>query len=199
VNAGRRDEPPVESRHGSVLMNVTEEILAIFQARGSSAYYGESVSMTEHALQAAYFARAAAAPPGLIVAALLHDIGHLIGDVPNDIHDWLSEVRHEEIGGAWLARRFRPEVSEPVRLHVPAKRYLLATDTEYFAKLSPASLVTLKLQGGPMAAHEVAKFEIEPFHQDAVRVRQWDDQGKVAGLRIPGLSDYLSLIEASAL
>ena len=179
-------------------MSITDEILALFDKRGSDAYFGESVSMTEHALQAAYFARTAAAPPALIVAALLHDVGHLIEDVPSDIADWTTDAHHEVIGGRWLAQRFRPEVSEPVRLHVPAKRYLLATDAEYFARLSPASVITLKLQGGPMAAHEVAKFETEPFYKDAVRVRQWDDQGKVEGLATPRLSDYRALIEASA-
>ena len=177
-------------------MSVTEEILAIFQRCGSSAYFGESVSMTEHALQAAYFAQAAAAPPALIVAALLHDIGHLVDDVPSDIADWTMDAHHEEIGSRWLATRFLPEVSEPVRLHVPAKRYLLATDAGYFAKLSPASVITLKLQGGPMTAQEVAKFESERFYKEAVRVRQWDDRGKVAGLKTPGLSDYGALIEA---
>jgi len=180
-------------------MNVTDEILTIFQKCGSSEYFGESVSMTEHALQAAFFARTAGAPPGLIVAALLHDIGHLVDDVPSDIADWTTDARHEQIGGRWLARRFRPEVSEPVRLHVPAKRYLLATDAGYLAKLSPASVITLKLQGGPMAAHEIAEFENEPFHKDAVRVRQWDDQGKVAGLKTPGLGDYRALIEQMAI
>jgi len=79
-----------------------------------------------------------------------------------------------------------------------AKRYLLATDAAYFAKLSPASVITLKLQGGPMAAHEVAKFETERFYKEAVRVRQWDDQGKVAGLATPGLADYRSLVEQLA-
>jgi phosphonate degradation associated HDIG domain protein len=177
-------------------MSVTEEILAIFQRCGSSAYFGESVSMTEHALQAAYFAQAAAAPPALIVAALLHDIGHLVDDVPSDIADWTMDAHHEEIGSRWLATRFLPEVSEPVRLHVPAKRYLLATDAGYFAKLSPASVITLKLQGGPMTAQEVSRFETERFHKEAVRVRQWDDQGKVAGLNTPALSDYGALIEA---
>jgi len=176
-------------------MTVIEEILAIFQEQGSSAYFGESVSMTEHALQAAFFARTAGAPPGLIVAALLHDIGHLVDDVPSDIADWTMDAHHEQVGSRWLARRFRPEVSEPVRLHVPAKRYLLATDAGYFAKLSPASVVTLKLQGGPMTAHEVAKFETELFYKEAVRVRQWDDQGKVAGLVTPNLEDYRALIE----
>jgi [1-hydroxy-2-(trimethylamino)ethyl]phosphonate dioxygenase len=86
-----------------------------------------------------------------------------------------------------------------VRLHVPAKRYLLATDAEYFAKLSPASVITLKLQGGPMAAHEAAEFETERFYKEAVRVRQWDDQGKVAGLKTLELGDYRALIEALTL
>ena len=180
-------------------MSVTEQILAIFQEGGSSAYFGESVSMTEHALQAAYFAQAAAAPPALIVAALLHDIGHLVDDVPSDIADWTTDAHHERVGSRWLATRFRPEVSEPVRLHDPAKRYLLATDAKYFAKLSPASVITLKLQGGPMAAHEVAQFETEPYYKEAVRVRQWDDQGKVAGLKTPSLGDYRALIESLAI
>ena len=175
-------------------MNVTEEILAVFHKRGSGAYFGESVSMTEHALQAAYFAQIAGAPPALIVAALLHDVGHLIEDVPSDIADWAVDAHHEQVGGRWLAKRFPAEVSEPVRLHVPAKRYLLATDAGYFAKLSPASVVTLKLQGGLMEPHEIAAFEAQPYFRQAVRVRRWDDQGKVAGLSIPCLEDYSALI-----
>ena len=180
-------------------MNICDEIFAVFEQRGAGAYFGESVSMTEHALQAAHFARAAGAPPGLIVAALLHDIGHLVEDVPDDLADWKTDAHHEEVGGRWLARRFTPEVAEPVRLHVPAKRYLLATDAGYFAKLSPASVVTLKLQGGVMTAPEVAAFETEPFSKDAVLIRQCDDRGKVAGLQTPGLADYRLLIEKFAL
>lgn len=179
--------------------SIAGEILALFQSRGADAYFGENVSTLEHCLQTAYFARIAAAPPGLILAALLHDIGHLLDDIPNDIAEWTTDTRHEELGSRWLARRFAPEVSEPVRLHVPAKRYLLATQPEYFAKLSPASIITLKLQGGPMAAHQIARFESEPFHREAVRVRQWDDQGKVAGLKTPALGDYRALIEAWAI
>jgi len=179
-------------------MNITDEILEVFAKRGSGAYFGEGVSMTEHALQAAYFAQSAAAPPSLVVAALLHDVGHLVVDVPDDIADWTEDARHEEIGSAWLARRFPPEVSEPVRLHVPAKRYLCATDARYFLKLSAASVATLKLQGGPMSAADVALFETERFHEEAVRVRQWDDQGKVAGLVTPNLEDYRALIEGMA-
>lgn len=177
-------------------MSFTDEILGIFDKRGSEEYFGESVSMMEHALQAAYFAQVAAAPPELIAAALLHDVGHLVEEVPSDIGDWTVDAHHEEIGSRWLARKFPPAVSEPVRLHVPAKRYLLATDAKYFARLSPASIVTLKLQGGPMTALEAAKFETEPFFKEAVRVRQWDDQGKISGLKTPGLGEYRALIDA---
>jgi phosphonate degradation associated HDIG domain protein len=177
-------------------MPLVNEIFALFQKRGAGAYFGESVSMTEHALQAAYFAQAEAAPAALIVAALLHDVGHLVEDVPDDLDDWKLDARHEEVGGRWLAQRFPASVWEPVRLHVPAKRYLCATDEAYIAKLSTASIVTLNLQGGPMSAAETARFECEPFYRDAVRVRRCDDAGKVAGLATPGLLDYKALIEA---
>ena len=100
----------------------------IFGKRGAEAYFGECVSVTEHALQAAWFAQEEGAPANLIVAALLHDIGHLVDDVPDDFAQWTHDQHHERIGAAWLARRFGPEVSDPVRLHVPAKRYLCATE-----------------------------------------------------------------------
>ena len=171
-------------------MSPADEIFALFKQRGAAAYYGESVSMTEHMLQAAYFAQAEAAPAALVIAALLHDVGHLIETVPDDIADWKTDAHHEEVGSRWLAQRFPAAVSEPVRLHVPAKRYLCATDAAYFAKLSPASVITLKLQGGPMARAETARFEAESFYREAVRVRRWDDAGKVTGHVTPGLQHY---------
>ena len=177
-------------------MSPVDEIFALFTQRGAGAYYGESVSMAEHMLQAAFFAQAEAAPAALVVAALLHDVGHLIEAVPDDIADWTTDARHEEVGSRWLAQRFPASVSEPVRLHVPAKRYLCATDDAYFAKLSPASVVTLKLQGGPMTRDEAARFEAEPFCRDAVRIRRWDDAGKIAGLVTPKLEDYGALISS---
>jgi phosphonate degradation associated HDIG domain protein len=177
-------------------MSPVDEIRALFQRRGADGYFGERVSMTEHALQAAYFAQQEAAPTALVVAALLHDIGHLLANVPDDIADWTMDVHHEELGSRWLAKRFRPEISEPVRLHVAAKRYLCATDAKYFEKLSTASVHTLILQGGPMAPHEIVIFETERYFRQAVRVRQWDDQGKVAGLTTPSLEDYSALIES---
>jgi phosphonate degradation associated HDIG domain protein len=179
-------------------LNVTDQILEIYTRRGTLAYFGESVSMAEHALQAAYFARTAAAPPALIVAALLHDVGHLVVDMPEDLADWIEDARHEDIGGGWLAERFPSEVYEPVRLHVPAKRYLCATNPRYFSRLSAASVATLKLQGGPMSAAEIALFEQERYHKEAVRIRHWDDQGKVAGLVTPQLESYRPLLESIA-
>jgi [1-hydroxy-2-(trimethylamino)ethyl]phosphonate dioxygenase len=177
-------------------MSPVEEIFVLFKQRGAAAYYGESVSMTEHMLQAAYFAQAEAAPTALVVAALLHDVGHLIETVPDDIAAWTSDARHEEVGSQWLAQRFPASVSEPVRLHVPAKRYLCATESTYFAKLSPASVVTLQLQGGPMTRDETARFESESFYREAVRVRRWDDAGKVAGLATPKLENYRALMNS---
>jgi phosphonate degradation associated HDIG domain protein len=180
-------------------MAVIDEIFALYRRHGSEAYFGECVSMTAHGLQAAHFAREAGAPSALIVAALLHDVGHLIEDVARDIGEWTTDAGHERLGGAWLAQRFPPAVAEPVRLHVPAKRYMLATDAAYLGLLSPASVVTLRLQGGPMSRPEAAQFEAEPFHRDAVLIRRCDDRGKVAGLATPRLEDFGPMIEAVAL
>jgi [1-hydroxy-2-(trimethylamino)ethyl]phosphonate dioxygenase len=178
-------------------MSVADEIFAVFAQRGSQAYFGESVSMTEHALQAAHAAQLERAPATLVVAALLHDIGHLVdAQVPDDIAEWTVDARHEEVGSRWLASRFGPRVHQPVRLHVPAKRYLCAVDPSYIAQLSPASVRTLELQGGPMSAREIAAFESEPFFSDAVRIRRWDDHGKLVGLTTAHLTEYRSLIES---
>jgi phosphonate degradation associated HDIG domain protein len=180
-------------------VSTVRQILALYERGGAAMYFGERVSMTEHALQAAYFAREQDAAAPLVLAALLHDIGHLLEDVPADIADWTTDGHHEAVGGAWLARRFGPAVSEPVLLHVPAKRYLCATDSHYFSKLSAASVHTLELQGGPMGAEEVARFESQPFFKEALLVRRCDDLGKVAGLTTPPLDEYLALIEELAI
>jgi phosphonate degradation associated HDIG domain protein len=179
-------------------MTLAADILALYESRGTRAYFGERVSMAEHGLQAAHFARAEGAAESLVVAALLHDIGHLLEEVPDALAEWTRDARHEEIGARWLARHFDALVCEPVRLHVPAKRYLCATDAGYFARLSAASVHTLTLQGGPMSASELSRFEAEPFWREAVHVRRWDDQGKVAGLQTLALRDYVPLIERVA-
>jgi gamma-butyrobetaine dioxygenase len=179
-------------------MAISDELLSIYGRSGAALYFGEAVTVSEHCLQAAHFAQAAGAPEALVVAALLHDVGHLIEAVPEDIADWKIDARHELTGSRWLAARFGPAISEPVRLHVPAKRYLCATEPGYFSKLSSASVVTLGLQGGPMSSAERTAFEAEPYHRDAVLVRQWDDQGKIAGLQTADFAHYCVLIDQLA-
>lgn len=179
-------------------MSPADEIMGIFGKHGAESYFGESVSVTEHGLQAAWFAQQEGAPVSLVVAALLHDLGHLIIDTPEDIADWTHDEQHERIGAAWLARRFGPEVSDPVRLHVPAKRYLCATEADYLANLSPPSVHTLQLQGGPMPAAEIAAFERETYFREALRVRRWDDRAKIADLKVPALATYRAFIESLA-
>jgi len=178
-------------------MNIADDILNLFAAHGGAAY-GEDVTSTDHSLQAAHFAQAADAPKPLVLAALLHDLGHLVAAVPSDLGDWHTDGHHEEVGARWLAAHFGPSIVEPVRLHVAAKRYLCAVDPGYLSTLSEASIYTLTLQGGAMSATEVADFERAPFHADAIALRRWDDMGKVAGLTTQPLASYRELIEALA-
>jgi phosphonate degradation associated HDIG domain protein len=179
-------------------VSIADEVIGIYGKHGAEAYFGESVSVTEHGLQAAWFAQQEGAAAGLVVAALLHDIGHLINSAPDDFSEWTHDQQHERIGAAWLARHFGAEVSDPVRLHVPAKRYLCATEAGYLGTLSPASVRTLQLQGGTMPAADIAAFESEPYFREALRVRRWDDRAKIADLKVPGLASYRTVIEAQA-
>src|SRR5262249_49953725 len=113
-------------------------VLRLFKERGDAAYLGEPVSQTEHALQAARAAERAGAAAALVAAALLHDVGHLLHDLPEDCARAGIDDAHEERGGRWLGRHFGPDVVEPVRLHVAAKRYLCASDPTYLGRLSEA-------------------------------------------------------------
>jgi [1-hydroxy-2-(trimethylamino)ethyl]phosphonate dioxygenase len=179
-------------------MNITDQIFSLFEARGHDAYFGEDVSQQEHALQAAHLAENAKVRPALIVAALLHDIGHLIHGLPENIADQGVDGYHEAAGAKWLSAHFGPEVTEPIRLHVDAKRYLCATDPAYPARLSPSSIQSLALQGGPANPEEVRALEANPYFAGAVLLRRWDDTAKVPGLKVPGFEHYKSLINALA-
>lgn len=174
---------------------VVEEITDLYVRKGDASY-GEGVSLAEHSLQAAWLAEQEGQAPPLIVAALLHDIGHLLHDFPDDIADRGIDSQHESLASAWLSQHFSPEVSEPVRLHVAAKRFLCAREPAYLTALSPASVQSLHLQGGPMSAEEVKCFVAEPFKDSALQLRRWDDLAKVTGLRTPGFDHYRAAFTA---
>ncbi|QEL15234.1 phosphonate degradation HD-domain oxygenase [Limnoglobus roseus] len=176
----------------------TDDILAridrLFADRGAEEYHGEAVSQLEHALQSAAAGEREGAAAELVVAALLHDVGHLIQPHGEDAAERGIDDRHESLGQRFLQKHFGPAVTEPVRLHVAAKRYLCAVEPEYLARLSPASRRSLELQGGPMSATEVAAFEGEEFYRSATQLRRWDDTAKVPGLPTPPLGHFRDLI-----
>jgi phosphonate degradation associated HDIG domain protein len=177
--------------------DVISDLRELFGTRGNSMYGGEAVTQLEHGLQAAHLAECEGAAPDLIVSALLHDIGHLLHDLPQDAPDDGVDDVHENLGASWLADRFPDAVVEPVRLHVAAKRYLCAVDQDYRASLSPPSELSLQLQGGPMTAEECESFERQPYYSDAVRLRWWDDKAKIVGLACPAFEHYLPQIRAA--
>lgn len=175
--------------------DVLTRIDRLFAERGSGEYHGEAVTQLEHALQCAALAEADGRPPEVVAAALLHDIGHLLHGHGEDHTDRGVNDDHEALGARFLARAFGPAVTEPVRLHVPAKRYLCAARPDYLAGLSPASVRSLELQGGPMTAAERAAFEAEPHHRAAVAVREYDDRAKVPGLTTPPFAHFRTHLE----
>ncbi len=174
---------------------VTEEILRLFDERGDSEYGGEAVTQQEHALQAALFAEQARSSPALIVAALLHDVGHLLHRLPDDAPDQGVDDHHESLAARWLRKHFGQEVVEPVRLHVAAKRYLCAVEPGYLQQLSPPSQLSLQLQGGPMSDDEQLQFADSPFYQQAIDLRRWDDEAKVPDLTTPALGHFARYID----
>lgn len=161
-------------------------------------YFGEDVSILEHSLQTAMLAAEAGADRSLVVAALLHDVGHLLHDLGEDVAARGIDARHEIAGEAWLRSRFGAEVSEPVRLHVAAKRYLCAVDAGYFGELSASSRLSLELQGGVFSEAEVREFERNPYFRDAVRLRRWDDAAKDVEVLAPALETYRVAIKLVA-
>ena len=175
------------------------DVLALFERFGDDTY-GEDVTQTEHALQCAAIAEADGASEALIVAALLHDVGHLVHlDETGEVADaTVVDDVHEAVGARVLARVFGPEVTGPIALHVTAKRYRCATEPGYAEGLSEASTISLAIQGGPLGEAECATFAAHPAAADAIRLRGYDDWGKLDDVEVPGWDHYRPMLERLA-
>ena len=163
------------------------KILSALRAVEDLPYDGEPVRQLEHALQCADLARTSGGEDELVIAALLHDVGRspvvlrefgtTLGDHGRIAHEWLAPLVGERV--AWLAGQ-----------HVPAKRYLVATDPSYREGLTATSIRTLRDQGGPMNPEQVREFERHPQWREAVALRRWDDLAKAPGAHVPSLETY---------
>ena len=173
-------------------------ITTLFAQSGQDAYYGEPVTQLEHALQCAQLAEQAGADDETVVAALLHDIGHLLPpEVATGYMDGYGTVDHEKLGADFLREQgFSEKVAQLIENHVNAKRYLVYKHPDYFARLSEASVKTLEFQGGPMKAGEALAFETNPYFKGILRLRAWDEQAKIPGLTTPGINYYLAICES---
>ncbi len=171
----------------------------LFEEVGGTAYFGEPVTTTEHMLQTAVLADRAGQPAETIAAALLHDVGHLLHGLGEDIAERGVDTDHESLGAAYLDDLFGPAVIEPLRLHVAAKRYLCATDPRYAKRLSEASARSLALQGGPMSPAEASAFAALPHARAAVALRRYDEAAKVPGKALPRFADFRPLLRDCAL
>lgn len=176
--------------NGMTTTQAWQELERIYAEKATRRYGLESISQLDHALQGAALAAANGESDALVVATLLHDIGHMVHKLGEKPAERGIDDRHEVLGAKQLAKLFGPEVSEPVRLHVAAKRYLCAVEADYFAKLSQDSVLSLSLQGGPMTPEEVEAFRAQPHWQDAVKLRRWDEAAKVTGLSVAPFASY---------
>ncbi len=175
--------------------NIVAFLGDIFDRRGDEEYLGEPVTMTEHMLQGATIAEQNGQPEEIIVGALLHDIGHFTSEFGTfSMED--TEDRHHEDAGAEVLERFFPSViTDCVRYHVAAKRYLCATRPEYFKRLSDASIHSLNLQGGPMSREEVAAFETNPNLPQIIAVRYLDEAGKRPDMQTPDFWHFAPMVQ----
>lgn len=172
-------------------MNRCKVALSRLSNAGVQTCGGEAVTQLQHALQCAFLADMEGASDALIIAALFHDIGHVLLPSTDGASQRGIDLQHEEVGARFLTWCGYPaEVVEPVRLHVAAKR-MQARELAFLAELSQESARTLDLQGGPLSDAETAAFMRHPFAEDALRLRAWDDAAKVAGMMVPDLSIWM--------
>ena len=189
------DQSLAQEMKNATAAQKVDALFNYMEAQGQS-FYDEVVTQLAHALQCAALAQQNDAGPTLITSALLHDLGHFILDEHNADKAFLAtDLNHEEIGAAYLAPFFPEAVTTPIRLHVPAKRYLCATDASYHDGLSEASKRSLIVQGDVMSDEEREAFEQIPHFQDALTLRRWDDLAKVSGLETAGLETYRTIVQ----
>ena len=174
-----------------------ERITEIFNQRGSDQYGTEAVTQLQHALQSGQLAQESGAPESLVVAALLHDIGHIFQDdaLPLSCEENLDD-KHEFVANAWLKEHFGKVVADPIRLHVVAKRYLCTKYPHYEDELSPTSRKSYHDQGGPMSEEEWTAFEQEPLYREALELRKWDDLAKDPQKQTPPIEHFIPAMQA---
>ena len=175
-------------------MDIVDKIINKYQTN-NSLYIGEKVTMTEHMVQTAMLAEQNHSSESLICACLLHDYGHFIIEDPNQLVSKSVDGKHENIAFNFLKNYFKLEVVEPIKLHVQAKRYL-CRNKSYWGILSEASKVSLKLQGGIMNDNEAKKFVSLKFHNEAILLRKYDDEGKIPNTKIKKIEEYRDLINS---
>lgn len=176
------------------------DIALLLTEQGQKQYGREAVSQLDHALQCAHLAEDAGETPATVVAALLHDLGHLLAPSAS-VHEARAprhDDLHQYVALPFLRGVLPDAVLEPIRMHVDAKRYLCSMEGGYWASLSPASQHSLALQGGPYELVECAQFAQQPFAQEAIRLRRYDDLAKVPGRATQGLPHYLALMAGVA-
>lgn len=174
------------------------DIVHLFETKGHAQYDGEPVTQLEHALQSAHFAEQAGSGSALIAAALLHDLGHLLHDLPGSPTQAGVDDLHQYRCLPFLRGLFGEATLAPIRLHVDAKRYLCARAPGYLESLSADSARSLVLQGGVFDAGEAQAFGTQPYAQDAVALRRWDDLAKSADARVPGLAHFVRHLHIAA-
>ena len=170
-----------------------ESILSMYSTWGNETY-DEDITQLAHALQCAALAKHEGSSEELIAAALLHDIGHLFEIERRNGPDYSADLRHELTGSEYLSELFPPAVTAPIAMHVEAKRYLAANEAGYFDALSRGSQRSLNVQGGPFTAAETARFMELEASADAIKLRRWDDFGKVIGLDVPDFDTWIPLL-----
>ena len=176
-------------------IEIVDEVFGIIDGARDSEYIGEDISQLEHALQAAKLAVDANADDEAIIAALLHDIGHLCASDEAQRMGSAGVADHEALGAEFLRQRgFSDKIAQLVVAHVDAKRYLTYSNPDYYNRLSPASIETLIHQGGPMTEEKESRFERSDHFKDKLRVRSWDERAKDPTLQVPPLSDYRDMV-----